>query len=785
MFGLSDDGALLLVAAVSAIWLAVAVAATVIAARRVREAAGTEAYARRAGALIASSPVVALLVLPDGRIDADERVARWLGVPAVPDRLEQLLDGGAGLAAAERDALSTAVRRARGGATERIALPLEDSSRILAALATPAAPEIAPPGSVLVWFGDRTEPIARIAALEEERNVATAAFGALSALIEAAPFPIWHRGPDLRLALVNDAYVSAVEAPDAATVISREIELVEHHEPSPLRTAATVYQSGQPIARTLPVTIAGERRMLRVVDVPLDGVGVAGFALDVDELERARAELVEFAAAQRDLLDRLSAGVAQFRRDRTLSFWNQPFMRLFAIKPEWLVDAPEFDRVIERMREAERLPEVRDFPAWKAERRQWFTSDLKDNEESWLLPGGTHVRVVAQPLPDGGLLVIFEDRTEQVQLASARDTLVRVRTATFDNLFEAVAVFASDSSLQLWNARFRDVWGFTDDDLVHYPRVDALLPKLAAGMANPDHAGLIRELVRSATIERTQRDGRVSLRNGRVFEFAAVPLPDGNALFTMLDITDSHGIEEALRQRNEALEDADRIKTAFVSNMSYELRTPLTSIGGFAEMLGAGYAGELPESAQDYVAAITDSVGRLSALIDDVLDLTQSDAGGLLLLEDEVDLGACAESAGERAAGAAERKGLELAIELDPSLGRVRGDTRRIGQALDNLLRNAIDYTDAGGRVLLHGQGDEREARLTVSDNGRGIAPREQARVFDRFHRAVHAGERGGRALGLGLPLTRQFIEAHGGTVELVSEPGVGTSVTIRIPRAR
>src|SRR3546814_20810914 len=92
------------------------------------------------------------------------------------------------------------------------------------------------------------------------------------------------------------------------------------------------------------------------------------------------------------------------------------------------------------MREQGNLPEVRDFPTWKEERRGWFTSDRAADEEDWLLPGGKHLRVVAQPLPDGGLLPIFEDRPEQIQLASARDTLLRVRTATFDHLFEAIGV---------------------------------------------------------------------------------------------------------------------------------------------------------------------------------------------------------------------------------------------------------------------------------------------------------------------------------------------------------
>jgi PAS domain-containing protein len=370
-------------------------------------------------------------------------------------------------------------------------------------------------------------------------------------MIEAAPFPMWHRGPDLKLAMVNSAYVDAVEAADAMAVIGDSIELVDESDGrSAIQQANAVREKGEAIARTVPATIAGERRMVRVVEVPLGESGVAGYAIDVEDREQARADLARFVRAQRDMLDRLSAGVAQFNRDHNLIFFNQPFARLFSLQAEWLADGPEFNRVVDRMRESGNLPEVRDFPDWKEEKRRWFTAGLAADEEDWLLPGGKHLRVVAQPLPDGGLLLIFEDRTEQIQLASARDTLLRVRTATFDNLFEAVGVFASDGRLHLWNNRFRDLWQFEEEQLAAHPRVDTLTPHLAKKLKNPGHASLMRELVRGATVERKQRKGRVSLIDGRDFEFAAVPLPDGNALFTMLDITDARVIERALRERN-------------------------------------------------------------------------------------------------------------------------------------------------------------------------------------------------------------------------------------------
>jgi signal transduction histidine kinase len=770
------------IALVSGAWLALAAWATVRGLGRSRDAAGRIDATRHHEALLAASPAMPLIVRRDGRLEEAERVALALALAEVPESL-------AGFAPAfgEEDMEALSVQVVGSAATAgsfALSLRPTGSSRVYRVRGGPAPPSY-PAGTVLLWLTDSTEGEEEMAELRERTARLAAALDALSGLIEAAPFPIWHRGPDLRLAMVNGAYVTAVEAEDARTVVEGGVELVDDGEAAALAEAAAVRDSGRTLSRTVPATVGGERRMMRVVEVPLGAAGVAGYAIDVEDREQARAELARFVHAQRDMLDRLSAGVAQFARDRALIFSNQPFARLFGLKPDFLADRPEFNRLLDAMRETGHMPEVRDYPEWKKEHDRWFTGGLAAEEEDWLLPGGRHLRVVAQPLPDGGLLLIFEDRTEQLRLASARDTLLRVRTATFDNLFEAVGVFASDGRLHLWNNRFRELWEFEEEQLAGSPRIDSLTTHIGRKLRNASHAALVRELVRSATVERKQRNGRVAFTDGREFEFAAVPLPDGNALFTMLDVTASRTVEAALRERTQALEQADRLKTAFVSNMSYELRTPLTSIGGFAEMLAGGYAGELAPTARDYVAAILDSVARLGALIDDVLDLTQSDSGSLLLAEDKVDLRKLCGEAADAFRGPAAKKGIDFAVEIETGLGTVAGDSARLRQSLDNVLKNAVAYTDGGGRVLLHAAGNRKEAVITVSDNGRGIAPADQARVFDRFSRTAEPRGADEAALGLGLPLARQFVEAHGGTVELVSEPGEGTTVTLRLPRKR
>jgi signal transduction histidine kinase/PAS domain-containing protein len=772
------------IVALALLWLALAVAITVAAARRFRLAEEVLGAARANATLLELTPARPLIIRPDQRIEADAQLIRDLGLHEQPSRLKELTGNDSGIVREDLEALNEEIDAARASAG-RVARKVRahGSGRVFEVRGGPAPPP-EPPGTLLLWFFDTSAGEEERSRLALRLRQTEAALNSLTHLIEAAPFPMWYRGPDLKLGLVNSSFVHAVEANDASEVIERGFELVdEEGENSAAATARKAQETGRIVSQMQPAILRGERRMLRIVNVPLSTGAVAGFAVDVQDLEDARTELSRHMESQRELADRMTAGTAQFEADRTLSFFNRPFAVMSQLDPEWLAEKPEFDRVLERMRDNHRLPEVRDFPAWKNERRDWFTSAEEVVEEEWSLPNGDHIRVVAQALPDGGLRLFLEDRTEQLRLASARDTLLRVRAATFDNLFEAISVFASDGRLYLWNRRFLEDWELDEEWLAEHPRVDELVPAMARKLVNPTAAAQIREMVRQTTNERQSSNGRISMTDGRHFQFAAVPLPDGNALFTMVDVTASTRIEAALRERATALEEADRVRTNFVANMSYELRTPLTSIGGFAELLAGGYAGKLSAKGDDYVSAILESVDRLSKLINDVLDLTTADTRGIALERERVDVAGLCRAALETGRARAAEKAQKLEGEISPAAGFVFGDARRIRESIEHVLANAIAYTDRKGRIVLTAGGDAENAIIRIADNGSGIAPEDMPRVFDRFDRVVEAGVRGEAALGLGLPLTRQFIEAHGGTVELQSKKGKGTTVTLTIPR--
>ena len=783
--------ALALLGLLLAAWTFGAVWLIVGALQRHRAARAARNTVRRLSRIIDASPAVPLLVRADGKMEGPDRLAAWLGLDELPPFLSELAARSGGLTEADLKELTEAIRRTQKTAAPfSMAITPQGSTRSLAVRGQLADPAVATGGAAMVWFFDFSESQSELARLRADAARARNDFAALVGLIEAAPMPMWFRGPAMDLRLVNSAYVSAVGAKDAAAVVANQIELVE---PVDGLTAAQIAEQAHnrdlPVERVVQATVGNQRRALRVSDLPLGQEGVAGYAIDIEEMEEQTRAFRAFRAAQRSMLDQLSIGVAQFDGAKRLTFANRPFQRIFALPASAQVDPPGFERFLDLARDQGRLPEVRDFPEWRGQLAEWFTAG-EAVEDAWSLPDTTHLRIVAQPLPDGGIVMVAEDRSEQLALSATRDTLLRTRTATFDSLFESLAVFAPDGRMQLWNRSFPAIWGLPDEVLDAHPHVDKLLDRISNRLARPAQRKAIGEVVREATLERKEKGGRVVLSDGRTLEFAGVPLPDGNGLLTVMDVTDSTKAEAALRERAAALEEADAVKTRFLANMSYEFRTPLTSIGGFAELLQSGMAGELTEQGKEYVGAIIASVERLSQQIESVLDLTQSEAGLMPIATEEVDLLAFTTQVVRAREEAIEAGSITLDLRGDRSAGSVHADRRQLGRAVGNILDNAIAVTPKGGRILVALSRRKSGARIVISDNGEGMRPSELARALDGYRLLPDAGAEGATGKGggkdgkrgLGLPLARQLIEAHGGRLEIQSEKGAGTTATVLLP---
>ena len=234
--------------------------------------------------------------------------------------------------------------------------------------------------------------------------------------------------------------------------------------------------------------------------------------------------------------------------------------------------------------------------------------------------------------------------------------------------------------------------------------------------------------------------------------------------------------------RMREIEKASRHKSEFLANMSHELRTPLNAILGFSEMLAERLFGDLNSKQEEYVRDIHESGKHLLSLINDILDLSKIEAGKMELELSEFDVPSALRDAITLVKERAQRHGIALRLEIDPGLGSLHADERKFQQIMLNMLSNAVKFTPDGGSIHVCAKPNGAAVEIFVSDTGAGIAPEDQAAVFEEFKQVGKDSTRKAEGTGLGLPLTKRFIELHGGTIRLESAPGKGSTFGFTLP---
>ncbi len=639
-------------------------------------------------------------------------------------------------------------------------------------------------GQVALWLTDPAVRMAEDGGIMGRVRENSASLHAALTQLERAPAPAWRRDPALRIVWANAAYAEAAEAESPAVVVRDQIEL----DAAARRVAERARQDRRAADGRIAVNVGGARRIYHVSETPIHGGGDAalcGYALDVSDLEIARADLARHIDANRRTLDQIPAAVALFGQSQELAYYNAAFQALFRLEAAVLDARPSHGEGLDRLRQAGRLPEQPDYRAWKRSELALYTDaptphDAAAPDDVWALPDGRSLRVARMRHPMGGVLIVFEDITERLKLEALYNTQIKVQRATLDNLSEAVATFSANGALNLHNRAFRDLWRFDDETLEARPPIDKVIAALGARAPEESTAlALIRKRTTSMSAEdrRPIKDAYLPLADGRTVAYGSQPLPDGATLVHFLDVTDSREREKELQERNALLEDIDRQKSRFVDHVSYQLRTPLNTIIGFAEMIDGQMFGVLNDRQRDYVASILTASYALKDLIADIMDLAAMDAGKLSIDRAPVDIRELLTSAATYAALKAEDTQVSLKVDCPKDIGVMSADGRRLKQVLFNLLSNAFAYTGVGGEVRLGAERAPGLISIWVEDSGRGVSPEDQARAFDAFE---SSGPSAGA--GLGLALVQRFVNLHGGWVRLESTPGAGTRVACFLP---
>jgi signal transduction histidine kinase len=732
------------------------------------EAALVRAHAKldRTTAIVRSEPQI---VISWDRPDAEPTIEGELALGAETPLPHRLLDFDSWLepavAPSVEDMTQRLLTRGEAFATSVVAL----RGRHLEITGRPVS------GSAVVRIRDTSGDRLQLARLKEKFAEGDAALNALRLSLETASVPAWARDPAGRIIWCNTPYALAVEAPDDRAAVDHGAELMD---PALRREAAKAIEDIGVWKRRASAVVSGGRRTFEAVEVRA-AFGSAGLAYDVTEIETLRAEMEHNEDDYSRMIDRLSTAVAIFDKSKRLTFYNAAYRQIWSLEPAFLDQRPTDGEILDRLRAKRQLPEQADFRAWKAQQMSAYHA-IESSEMVWHLPDGRALRVVTSPNPKGGITYLYDDATQSFALASQVSALTHVQGETLDALKEGVAVFGADGRTKLFNPVFAHMWGFDPKKLSQRPHIEEIDDACRALCRDPGLWDSLRAMIVGLSERREGRSVRIARKDGLTFDCAALPLPDGATLLTSLDVTASANVERALTERNQALVEAEKLRNDFVNHVSYELRTPLTNIIGFTQLLAAGGVGPLNAKQLEYAGFITNSSHALLAIIDDILDLASVDAGALELRLEAVDVADAMKAAATGVRDRLDEADIEMRIVVTDGVGSLKADGRRVRQVLFNLLSNAINYSEPGQTVTLAAMRRGAEIVFKVSDRGRGIPPEMIDRVFDRFETFPNGSRH--RGPGLGLSIVRALVELHKGRVLIDTAPNEGTTVTCIFP---
>lgn len=377
-------------------------------------------------------------------------------------------------------------------------------------------------------------------------------------------------------------------------------------------------QAGEENAsESVHVVMGGARRLVRINETRFPGGNnIAGYALDLTETEDSKAELNRYIAGHEHVLHMLGTAIEIYDADQNLKFYNNAFLRILDLDDNWRRTGPQMGEVLETLRESRRLPETANFPEFKSESFKQFTFLIEPLEELIYLPDGSTYRSVIAPHPFGGLLLTWEDVSDTLALERSYNTPIAVQRETLNNLYEGIVVIGSDGRLQLSNPAFGSIWQMNEEELATSPHIPDLVEQMREFLTQEAAWSTQKESIIVMLTDREGHTGRLERTDRSILDYATDPLPDSAMLLSYLDVSDLTRLERALRERNDALETADRLKSEFIANVSYELRTPLNTIIGFAEIMNGQYFGALNDRQMEYSGGILELLQRLLSFIE-------------------------------------------------------------------------------------------------------------------------------------------------------------------------
>jgi signal transduction histidine kinase len=599
-------------------------------------------------------------------------------------------------------------------------------------------------------------------------------------LMDEITFPIWQRNKNGKIIYCNNRFCEVTNETRENIIRKDDVELFREAK----FIAERALKTGQIQVIEQNIVINGNNALNQIVEIPVNDTnseygaknGTIGFSLNFVELQNTRERLKLNIELQKRLLDSLNSAVAIYGINQKLEYYNSAFLDLWKFDEDWLKSYPSYGEILEALREKRKLPEQADFGSFKRDNLGYFNNLISKKEDYYYLADGRVLKVIIIPYQNRGLLFYYEDLTNQLSLERSYNTLVSVQKYTLDNLNESVAVFGEDGKLKLHNPNFASLWGFADSFLKSEPHVNNILQSMMPFFVADEYKNFKDEFLNLLN-SRSYTEVKITRNDNKILLQRFTPLPSGSNLITFFDITDKEQVEKSLIAERRAYEEADKIKTNFLSNVSYELRSPLTSIMGFAEMMLLLYGKNLDEKTKEYTTAILDSSVKLKNLIDNIIDISSLDAGYVSLNINRATLQEITDDVFDFIKPLLEDKKVNFQTDVLVNIIALKADKNRLRQALKTFFEYIVLSSKEGDSISFVISKNNEKACFEILNQNLFISETESNSLFDKFYKLQSSSTHG----GITMHIAKKIIELHNGKLEVISSEKLGVKFRIEI----
>lgn len=528
------------------------------------------------------------------------------------------------------------------------------------------------------------------------------------------PMALWHRNAQGRIDYCNETYATALDC-STAKIITENLELFSKNDINLHKLSEHSLAKQQPSTAREYAVVQGKRRFVEVGIYPIaETFSTVGYALDCSETEDLSSKLSFTTSAYHEIFNTISIPIAVFDEHKNLNYYNAAYTKLFDFKESFLEKNITFADILDDLRTRKKIPEHANFKEYKRKRAELFKNIIKPIEEFIDLPNEDTLRVRIAPYPLGGLIFVYENITDKLNLERGVNTLLAVQKETINHLYEALIVIEKNGKIQFLNKSMEQLFNIQNAKTLVGAPFNAWTAIFKNFFLDEKQHANWTEYLSSLFINRHPISERLFLLNELVINWFYSPLPDGSHMLGFLNVSEEWNNERQLKAHSLDLEKKNTLKQNYINQVTHELQKPINNIIGFSNSLAQQLFGTLNEKQLNYCQLIENNTENVKFLIDDVLCLIGLDQYSLTITPQPFILHNMLSALRSMIEPIFQEKGVDFTISNNSTQSKVIGSEKHLKQALFAIIKDLIVYTPEDASININIKNNNEGKYLTI-----------------------------------------------------------------------